>query len=199
MGTPPRVVKPRRALLQVGRKRPTMNLFGHGKTRKLASEDDLGFALFAAAGQHGASGLHFAYTNPGLVKQAEEHFNCTAGELSEVLSEPGMAKTAQAARYYEDAYYYDDAPEDDDEDDSKSSTWIWLALIGAAGAAGYLWLRKNPEQAREAVESLGIEEGSIAHEVIDTIAAGRDPSPDQTEALQVQTPQVSLRWPGPSP
>ena len=49
------------------------------------------------------------------------------------------------------------------EDDDGMPTWVWMALVGAAGAAGYYWVSQNPELVKQYVPEWG-------HETVDWIA-----------------------------
>jgi hypothetical protein len=94
----------------VGKKRPTFNLFGHGKGRlaKAAArrrsrrgeddEDDdntLRYALMAAAGLAGAAGLYWAYKNPEVVSRAVSFFGVSPREVASNGEVPAVPRSQQ--------------------------------------------------------------------------------------------------------
>lgn len=92
----PRIERHREAEFGVGKKRPTLNLFSHGKKRKIAAElrrrrrrddddddDSLRLALAASAGLLGAAGLYWAYTNQDTVRKAVSRFGVSSGSIAE--------------------------------------------------------------------------------------------------------------------
>ncbi|HNX48583.1 MAG TPA: hypothetical protein PLS53_00245 [Thermoanaerobaculaceae bacterium] len=63
----------------------------------------------------------------------------------------------------------------DDDEDSDYGKWIALAIAGLAGAAGLMWVRSNPDVAKQYAPE-------FLHGAIDWVAGGNEPKPEHKAA-----------------